>query len=119
VEFVNNAFIDNGRDVDFHSTSVSQLARFSNNYFANAGYSAKTNGEAMGTNFVNGGNAAFANLAAFDFRPLAGSVLIGRGADLSSSFNVDNDGKARAGAWDIGAFEFGAGPSAPVNLTVK
>ena len=126
VELVNNVFIDNGEDVHFQSASLSQLARFSNNYFANANYSAKTNGEPLGSNAINGGNPAFANLAAYDFHPQSGSVLIDRGADLSTVFTTDKDKNTRTGVWDIGAFEFGASgsgtvarPPAPLNLTVK
>lgn len=125
-EFVNNVFIDNGKDVNFHSASLSEMGRFSNNYFANADFSAKTNGEPLGSAAVNGGNPAFVSLSGLDFHPLAASVLINRGADLSTVFTTDKDGNTRTGVWDIGAFEYGAtssdgvtGPAAPLNLIVK
>ncbi len=52
----------------------------------------------------------------------AGSPAIDAGSDLGSAFAADRDGRPRpqGGAWDIGAYEFGAGPSAkpaaPQNL---
>lgn len=105
VEIVNNAFIANIGDVDFHSTEVSQLAAYSNNYFATASFGTKTG--TLGTNAINGGDPKFTNMSAGDFRPLAGSVLIGKGKSLSSSFTVDSDGNSRGAAWDIGSFKYG------------
>lgn len=125
-EVVNNVFIDNGEDVHFQSASLSQMGRFSNNYYANADFSAKTNGEQLGSSAVNGGNPAFVSVSGFDFHPLSNSVLINRGADLSTLFTTDKDGNTRTGVWDIGAFEYGASssgaitrPAAPLNLIVK
>jgi len=105
VEIVNNAFIANIGDVDFHSTSVNQLAAYSNNYFATATFGPKSG--TLGSDAVNGGDPKFKNVPAIDFRPLAGSVLIGRGQSLASSFTTDGDGNIRSVAWDIGGFKYG------------
>lgn len=121
VEFVNNVFIDNLEDVHFQSARLSDVAVFTNNYFSGASYSAKTNGEAMGSNYINGGNPAFVNAAAYDYHLNSGSLLIGKGATLSS-FSTDKDAKPRSGSWDIGPYEYGAAATTvapPTNLTVQ
>lgn len=105
-QFVNNAFINNGEDINFHSAPLSDVAVFTNNYFAGANGASKSNGESMGASFVNGGSAKFVNEAGGDFHLQAGSVLMDRARDLSTSFTVDKDGKARTGAWEIGPFTF-------------
>lgn len=115
VEIVNNVFIANIGDVDFHSTSVSQLAAYSNNYFATATFGPKSGN--LGTNAINGGDPKFKSVSTADFRPLAGSVLIGRGKSLASSFTVDGDGNTRGSAWDIGSFKYG-GLTPPQGLKV-
>ena len=106
VEIVDNAFVANQGDVDFHSTSPSQLAAFSNNYFATASGGPK--GGTQGSNAINGGAANFADAANADFHPQAGSVLVGRGKSLATSFTTDKDGNVRSGAWDVGSFRYGA-----------
>jgi hypothetical protein len=52
-----------------------------------------------------------------DFRPLAGSAVIGEGVNLSEYFTTDKDGNARpaSGAWDVGAYV--SGVSAPADVT--
>ncbi|SHH51634.1 Right handed beta helix region [Chryseolinea serpens] len=50
----------------------------------------------------------FTNAAAMDYHLLTGSPAINAGTDLTSyGVTVDMDGKARVGAYDQGAFEFG------------
>jgi hypothetical protein len=105
VEIVNNAFIANIGDVDFHSTGVSQLAAYTNNYFATATFGTKSG--TLGTSAINGGDPKFKSVSAADFHPLAGSVLIGRAKSLASSFTFDGDGNTRGTAWDIGSFKYG------------
>ena len=50
------------------------------------------------------------------FVPQPASSAIGNGTNLSSSFTTDKTGGARppAAAWDVGAFEYISGGSAPV-----
>jgi hypothetical protein len=56
---------------------------------------------------INGGDPAFVDLEAADFRLLAGSPLIDRGTAIAG-FSHDYDGQSRPGGqgWDIGPFEF-------------
>ena len=104
VEIVNNAFVANQGDVDFHSTSVSQLAAFSNNYFGTA--SGGTKSGTQGTSAINGGDPKFTNAASVDFHPLTGSVLVGKGKSLATTFTDDKDGNVRS-TWDIGSYKLG------------
>jgi hypothetical protein len=104
VEIVDNAFVANQGDVDFHSTSPSQLAAFTNNYFASA--SGGTKSGPQGSSAVNGGAAKFVNPAGADFHLQSGSVLIGRGKALAT-FTTDKDGNTRSGTWDIGSYRYG------------
>lgn len=117
-EFKNNVFLANIKDIDDHNGANN--VTIANNYFANANYSAKTNGQPMGTNFINGGDPKFANVGGLDFHLLTGSPLINAGATLSPVF-PDRDGDARSGSWDIGVDEFGVvdtqAPSVPAGLT--
>ncbi|MEW6301936.1 MAG: right-handed parallel beta-helix repeat-containing protein [Verrucomicrobiota bacterium] len=55
------------------------------------------------------------SLAGFNPRLAAGSPAIGAGLNLSSVFATDFSGAARpaSGAWDIGAFQFGASVGGP------
>jgi hypothetical protein len=115
VEIVNNAFVANIGDVDFHSTAVSQLAAYSNNYFATATFGTK--GGTLGTNAVNGGDPKFKSASTGDFHLLTGSVLIGRGLSLASSFTTDGDGNTRGAVWDIGAFMYGGVVSTTTTTT--
>ncbi|MGZ3796191.1 MAG: choice-of-anchor Q domain-containing protein, partial [Pseudobdellovibrionaceae bacterium] len=94
-----------------------------NNYFAGANNAAKSSTGSMGTNFVNGGDPMFVNVAGLDFHIQSGSVLIDKGADLSAFFTTDKEGNARSGNWDIGPYEFssvtsGVSLQAPQNLRV-
>jgi hypothetical protein len=61
----------------------------------------------------NGGNPGFVNYAANNYRLAAGSPLIGKGLNLSSTVgsSLDRDGVARpaSGAWDIGPYQYGQG----------
>jgi hypothetical protein len=65
-------------------------------------------------NLTNTSPLNFVNAAAGDFHLTAGSVLIGKGINLStdpSASTVDRDGNPRpaagAGAWDIGPYQYG------------
>lgn len=112
-EFKNNVFLNNIADINNHS-GVANVT-ISNNYFAGVNYSAKRDTPDMGTNFINGGEAKFLNLNSLDFHIQPGSVLIGKGADLSSVFNSDKDGISRSERWDIGPYHFNGGlPNPPV-----
>lgn len=118
-KFINNAFIGNGVDISFHDPVSGTV--ISNNYFANANYTAKNNGQTMGTSFVNGGNPNFVNAGLLDFHIQAGSVLIGAGSDLSALFISDKDGFTRTVPWDIGPYEFNGGSGSilpPSNLRI-
>lgn len=108
-KFVNNVFINNGEDINFHSGNKGDIAVFTNNYFSGANNAPKTNGQAMGSNFINGGDPKFVNVTGFDFHTQAGSVLIGKGSDLSSSFTTDKDGNTRSSEWDIGSYQYKTG----------
>jgi parallel beta helix pectate lyase-like protein len=70
------------------------------------------------------GNPGFVNASAGDARLTSGSMAINAGVDVSSAgVTVDIDGNARPlNAYDLGAFEFGAGgsvPSAPTNVRIS
>jgi hypothetical protein len=106
-EIINNAFLNNNEDVNFHSASHSDVVAFSNNYFAGANYAAKTNGEYQGIVFVNGGNPGLSNEAHYDFHLLTGSPLVRAGVNLSTHFALDKDGNPRpaTGPWDIGPYQ--------------
>lgn len=103
---VNNAFVANQGDVDFHSTSPSQLSDYSYNYFATA--TGGTKSGTLGANAINGGDPKFANVTKADFHLLTGSVLIGRAKSLATSFTTDKDGNSRTGAWDVGSYKYGS-----------
>jgi chitodextrinase len=103
-----------------HSSSIADY-----NYVATASNGAKSGFSE--THGVNGGDPKFISATGQNFRLQSGSVLIGKGVDLSSLFTADLDGNPRTGSWDIGAFEFGGtvppaditAPSAPLNLTAS
>lgn len=116
-EFKNNVFLNSFGDINNHS-GVANVT-IANNYFAGANYAAKSNTGSMGTNFVNGGDPKFVNLAGLDFHIQSGSVLIGKGVDLSSLFTIDKDGNTRSGTWDIGAYEFGSSTGTGGTITVN
>jgi hypothetical protein len=80
-----------------------------NNYCAGSGYTAKAKYYFTEVSpSINGGDPKFINLIAQDYHLLAGSPLIGVGANLSSSFGADKDGSTRSqtSTWDIGAYTF-------------
>lgn len=123
-KFINNAFVGNGQDINIHDSMPSGLT-ITNNYFAQANYAAKTNNRQMGTNYINGGDPKFVNVSGLDFHTQTGSVLIGKGTNLSSSFNTDKDGNTRSTAWDIGSYQYKTGSAgstgtlaAPSNLRI-
>jgi len=104
VEIVNNAFVANQGDVNFQSTSPSQLAAFSNNYFGTA--TGGTKSGTQGSSAINGGDPKFTSVANYDFHPLAGSVLTGKATSLATTFTNDKDGNTRT-TWDIGSYKLG------------
>ena len=114
-EIVNNVFMANIGDVDFHSTSVSQLAAYTNNYFGTATFGTKSG--SLGTSAINGGDPKFKSISTADFHPQVGSVLIGKAKSLASAFTVDGDGNTRS-TWDIGSFKYGGvAPPEGVKMT--
>ena len=119
VAIVNNAFVANNGDVEFHSASVDSLLAYSNSFYATANGGTKSG--QLGTNAINGGSAKFANVGQLNFRPLTGTAIIGRGANLSSSFTTNKDGALRSTPWDIWPFTRRTTidkPAAPTNLRV-
>ena len=106
-EFKNNVFVGNQDDIDDHNGFNNVV--IANNYFASATYAAKASVGKMGTGFVNGGDPKFINATGLDFHVQAGSVLIGKAADLSTLFATDKDGNSRSGTWDIGPYEYASG----------
>jgi hypothetical protein len=65
---------------------------------------------------INGGNPFFANESKLDFRPQGFSPLIAAALPLNQRFTTDMRGTTRGAKWDIGALQFRAGPSSPINL---
>jgi hypothetical protein len=117
-KFANNVFINNQQDINLNTTSSSQVALCTNNYFAAASNAAVKNGEYMGSNFVNGGDPKFVSPPS-DFHIQTGSVLIGAGISVAS-FNVDKDGVLRS-SWAIGPYQptSTSVPAAPANLRIN
>ena len=73
----------------------------------------------VSNNFTGATAAYFVNSAAGNFRLTAsavGAINAGISAPASPIFTTDADGNTRTGTWDIGAYEFGAGPGDPVPL---
>jgi hypothetical protein len=112
-KFFNNVFINNGTDIQFHDAAAyHDLTDYpdntSNNYFAGANYTAKTNEEYMGTNYVNGGDPKFTNATSLDFTlTSASTILIDKGTTISPTFSDRNDvSRPQGTAWDIGAYEY-------------
>ena len=102
-QIVNNIFLNNMQDVYFHNNNQGDVTLFSNNYFGGGtSGSPKTNGEPMGSNFINGGNPGLVNVAALDFHIQTGSVLINAGINLSSSFTTDKDGVTLSSTGSVG-----------------
>ena len=89
-------------------TGVDTTTVHSNNYVANADFSAKTGFSETGG--VGSGNPYLSNTAgslAINFSLTAQStILIGAGANLSASFTDDYAGTTRSVPWDIGAYEW-------------
>lgn len=107
----NNIFIAGAGDIGVGGNSGVMPSVITNNYFASTtAYAPESN--PTGTSYVNGGNPEFTNAAGLNFHINAGSVLIGRGANLSSIFKTDKDGKTRA-AWDIGPYAYTGSQSEP------
>jgi hypothetical protein len=116
----------------FAAGAIISASTFDYNYVAsNAAhsYSAKTNFQTgdLEAHGVNGGNPYFVNdggTAASDYALTAlSTILIGKGANLSSSFTNDYSNAVRS-TWDIGAYEYvGASdttpPAAPSGLSVS
>lgn len=122
----NNIFLDcgdGGNTKGWYGPSSTYGAltdtEFDYNYVAGAGYTLKRAGTAgypdvgydtgkfYEVNGINGGNPSFVDESIFDFRLLAGSILIDEGATVSA---VPSDfiGITRpyGSAYDIGAYEF-------------
>jgi hypothetical protein len=80
----------------------------SNCYFGGAG------GVPSGDAHPVTANPQFVNAAALDLHLLAASSVIGKGVNLTAAAPVDYDGVARrAGAIDLGAFQYGAAAAQP------
>jgi len=107
-QFKNNAFYAASTDIAKNIVNGEPGITIDHNYFGGAGGAAKFNGEDMGSNFINGGDPKFVSLTGLDFHVQSGSVLIDKGADLSSLFTTDKNGNTRSGAWDIGCYEYGS-----------
>jgi Domain of unknown function (DUF4082) len=109
----NNIFIANAGDIGWGGNAGSQPQVVTNNYFAsNTSYAAES--DPSGVSYVNGGNPNFVNAGGLNFHLNAGSILIGKGINLSSIFTGDKDGNVR-NAWDIGPYAYtgsqGANPT--------
>ena len=109
---VNNAFINNTAIQGLYAlgwqyASVPpSVITISNNFYATTTNAALQLGSSVGTNAINGGNPAFVNPAALNFNLQAGSALIGKGLNLSSSFTNDAAGNTRTTIWDIGPYAY-------------
>ena len=106
---MNNFFA--GPDIASNGQSFSTFV-IDSNYFGTTTFVASAT---TGTHAIDGGNPKFANLSGGDFHLTRGSVLIAKGANLSTSFQVAKDGKIRpaTGPWDIGAYEYTTAPPTP------
>jgi hypothetical protein len=72
-----------------------------------------------GNNVQNSITSGFINSAGGDYHLNSSATFaIGQGANLSSDFNYDKDGKARATPWSIGPYQYGAA-AANTNITVN
>ncbi len=80
----------------------------------------KTGSNVKSTCFASGNCPGFVSITARDFHLLAGSPAINAGTPLLVAFALDLEGRARGqgGAWDLGAYEAGAGLRPPTNLRI-
>jgi hypothetical protein len=125
---VMNNTIVNCPQFDIIMYSEGPTSRIANNIFVTnqgGGYTyIKYNSPASKSRTVEANNlktnniasVKFANAAGLDFHLLTGSPAINAGTDLTAyGVTVDKDGKARVGAFDLGAFELGGATNkAPV-----
>ena len=84
------------------------LVNYHHNFGSTASYGAISG--SLGANSINSGKPQNVNPGAHDFRIQASSILRDRGVTIPS-FNTDKDGAMRSGTWDLGAYEYGGGPS--------
>ena len=73
-----------------------------------------SSGSTAGANSISSGSNPFVNLSGGDYHlvsTVGAKYPKDKGIALSAPYNIDPDGKTRGldGAWDIGAFEYGAG----------
>jgi hypothetical protein len=103
----NNVFINNAGNIATggNAGSLSQMT-ITNNYFDK---------NPIGSAALTGNATNFVNASGLDFRLKPGSVLIGKGVNLSSVFTVDRDGNPRpaTGTWDIGPYQSKSTPPRP------
>ncbi len=107
----NNISVFNNPGVDYVCDPADSVDPASGNNLDednSGGTGAGTHNPAGGRVTSTVAGVAFVNAAGGNLHIGAGSTAANVGADLSAVFGWDIDGASRAGAWDIGADEFGA-----------
>lgn len=86
-------------------------------------YNVSEDATATGTNsLTTGSDSDFVSVSggSEDFHLASGAVEIDEGVDLGSTYEIDIDGVARSGTWDIGADEFvSAAPTFTATITIR
>ena len=96
----NSAFADTTADLNIQSSKQA-------NFTFDAFYTTSTVGFPASDIAISNPTTAFVNWTGGDFHEIAGSPLIGVGTTLAN-ITTDKDGNPRTGAYDIGAYQFGA-----------